>query len=81
MIWMLTAMAAMSIGLPWGLSVVPFAALIHFVLSWVFSKDPHIMALYTVHEVIPNDLHEGQPQHGDIHASRPSGFAKDLPLA
>jgi hypothetical protein len=80
MIWSIVAMFSMLVGFPWGLMVVPFGAIAHIGLSWFFKKDHQIMALYVVHEVVPNNLFSGVPSHGEIWRSRPGGYANRLPL-
>jgi type IV secretory pathway VirB3-like protein len=81
MIWAITALVAVVIGLPWGLLAIPFSAVIHAGLSWFFKKDHQIMALYLVHEVVPNNLYAGNPSHGETWVSRPNGYANQIPLS
>lgn len=81
MIWALTALVGVVIGMPWGLLCMPVGGLFHGGLTWFFKKDPHIMALYLVHEVVPNNLHAGWPSHGEPWVSRPKGFGNGIPLS
>lgn len=80
LIWAMTAMVWVLLGVPWGFAALPVGAFIHAVLAWAFKKDDQIMALYVVHEVVPNNLYSGLPSHGEKMLSRPRGFARDLPL-
>lgn len=80
MIWALTALVGVVIGMPWGLVAIPIAAVIHGCLTWFFRKDHQIMALYLVHEIVPNNLHAGTPSHGEVWMSRPRGFGNGVPL-
>lgn len=80
MIWSITALFAIAIGMPWGLLAIPIAATVHGGLTWFFRKDPQIMALYLVHEVVPNNLHAGSPCHGETWMSRPGGFGNGIPI-
>ena len=80
MIWAVVAAIALIMGFPWGLIFIPIGAITHGGLKWFFLKDPHIMALYVVHEIVPNNLHAGFPSHGEVTGSRPSGYAKTLPI-
>ncbi|WP_234265126.1 hypothetical protein [Hydrogenophaga sp. NFH-34] len=80
MIWSVSALIGILIPMPWSLIVVPIGLLVHTALAWFFKKDPHIMALYVVHEVVPNNLFAGVPSHGEKWSSRPSGYAAHLPL-
>lgn len=80
MIWSIAMMFVMLIGFPWGLGLLPVAGVVHIALSWFFRKDHQIMALYVVHEVVPNNLFAGHPSHGEFWRSRPRGYARQLPL-
>lgn len=80
MIWAIVMMVGMLAGFPWGLAVVPFGAVVHVALSWFFRKDHQIMALYVVHEVVPNNIFAGTPSHGEFWRSRPGGYARQFPL-
>lgn len=80
MIWSIVAAVGILVEFPLGLIAVPVGATVHTFMAWFFKKDPHIMALYVVHEVVPNNLYAGVPSHGETWVSRPSGYAKRLPL-
>lgn len=80
MIWAVVATIALMMGFPWGLASIPVGAFVHGGLKWFFAKDPHIMAIYVVHEIVPNNLHAGFPSHGEQSGSRPSGYSKHYPL-
>lgn len=80
MIWAVVAMCAVLVGIPWGLLFIPVGGVFHGALAWFFKKDPQIMALYVVHEVVPNNLFAGFPCHGEITHSRPRGYAPQLPI-
>ena len=71
MIWALTALVGVVIGMPWGLVAIPIAAVIHGGLTWFFRKD---------HQIVPNNLHAGTPSHGEVWMSRPRGFGNGVPL-
>lgn len=81
MIWSLTTMSTLAIGLPWGLLALPVGALVHGGLAWFFKKDPQVMYLYVVHEIVPNNLQAGWPSHGETWVSRPRGYGNGLPLS
>lgn len=80
MIWSICAVITLTIGMPWGLIAVPFAAIIHKGISWFFRIDPRIVDLYLLYELVPNDLRAGLPSHGEKFDSRPFGYARGLPL-
>lgn len=80
MIWSIAALIAMTIGLPWGLSAFPIAAIIHKAASWFFRIDPEIVNLYMIHEYVPNDLKSGEPSHGEPSESRPKGWGKGVAI-
>ena len=80
MIWSMTLVVVLAIGLPWGLIAVPFAAFIHKAISWFFRIDHRIIDIYLIYERVPNDLKSGLPSHGEKNESRPFGFAKGCPL-
>ena len=80
MIWSFVMMVVVLIGFPWGLLIVPVGAAIHGGLAWFFKKDPAIMSLYVVHEVVPNNLYSGVPSHGESWQSRPNGYAQGIPI-
>ena len=80
MIWSLCAVAALSVGLPWGLVFVPITAVIHKAISWFFRIDHRIVDIYLLYETVPNDLKAGLPCHGERFDSRPAGYAKGVSL-
>lgn len=80
MLWSMCAVAAITVGLPWGLLWVPVTALVHKGLSWFFRIDPKIVDIYLLYEAVPNDLKAGIPSHGEKFDSRPNGFGKGVPL-
>lgn len=80
LIWSVVTMAAVVIGLPWGLAVLPLGAIAHGGLKWLFQQDHRIVDLYLVHEAVPNNLHAGYPSHGERASSRPKGYARHINL-
>jgi type IV secretory pathway VirB3-like protein len=80
-IWSVTALVVMTVGLPWGLGVVPFGAVIHGVLAWLFRKDDRIFEIYLTYEALATRCRAGLPSEGEQSAvSRPKGYARGLPL-
>lgn len=80
LIWSITAMVGLLVGIPWGLLAIPVGTGVHMGLRWMFAQDPQLVGLYLVHELVPNNLHAGQPSHGEASSSRPRGYARNLPL-
>jgi type IV secretory pathway VirB3-like protein len=79
-IWSITTLLAIMIGLPWGLSVLPFGAIAHGALAWLFKKDSRIFEIYLTYEAMPTRCRAGLPVEGETAASRPRGFARGLPF-
>lgn len=66
--------------MPWGLLILPVAAIVHKALSWFFRIDPQIVDIYMIHEYVPNDLKSGLPSHGEQSESRPRGYGKGIKI-
>ena len=77
-IWSMVALIAMSIGLPWGVGVLPFGAIAHGALAWLFKKDDRIFEVYLSYESMPTRCRAGLPVEGERATSRPKGFARGL---
>ncbi|UUZ66559.1 hypothetical protein LP417_33955 (plasmid) [Polaromonas sp. P1-6] len=78
--WSVAGIAAMSIGLPWGLLALLPGALVHGSLAWFFKIDPKIFENYAAYSLMPNEYRAGLPMDGEEARSRPEGFGRGISL-
>jgi hypothetical protein len=81
LIWCVSGMPIVVVGLPWGLVSLALGAMIHAGIRWFFMQDEKIFEAYRVHSVVPNNLLAGGPTHGSAIATRPTGYAKTIHMS
>lgn len=78
LIWAITGMVGLVIGLPEGLFALIPAFLIQGGMLWAFRADPKVMEVYALYATLPDEFEAGTPAADATTSSRPQFFGKGV---
>lgn len=78
LIWAITGLVGLVIGLPEGLFVIIPALLIQGVMLWAFRTDHKVMEVYALYATLPDEFEAGIPAADSKKSSRPQFFGKGV---
>ncbi len=80
LLWSITGIVVLVIGLPFGLIATIPALLVQGVLLWAFRTDHKILEIYALYATLPDEFQAGIPHDSVQQLTRPEHFGKGVRL-